>query len=95
MSTFRTTALLGALLASSALVQAAPGLGSNPALEPGDATRAWLHEQRNNTQAAPNKGMLGSASALAYQRYLDSYKYRIPDHYFTNSDLFKPGGGSK
>ncbi|EDT38143.1 conserved hypothetical protein [Burkholderia ambifaria MEX-5] len=43
------------------------------------STREWLALQRDNRAAAPTQPMLGDAASLVYQRYLDSFKNRIPD----------------
>lgn len=71
------------------------------ASEVGHATRAWLDLQRENTAAAPALPTLGAEASLAYERYMDSFKTRIPatfaspieakDILFSN---YKNGGGS-
>lgn len=55
----------------------------------GDSTRALLSAQRSGRQAGPELPMLGAASVLAYQRYLDSYKTKIPENF--SSVLSKSG----
>ncbi len=47
----------------------------------GDATRAWLELQRSSRAAAPALPTLGAQASLAYQRYLDSFKTKIPAMY--------------
>jgi hypothetical protein len=47
----------------------------------GDATRAWLELQRGGQAAAPALPTLGAQAGLAYQRYLDSFKTKIPATY--------------
>ncbi|WP_246174045.1 DUF3613 domain-containing protein [Paraburkholderia hayleyella] len=46
--------------------------------EAGYAARAWLTLQSSNAAAAPALPMLGAEAGLAYQRYLDSFKTKIP-----------------
>lgn len=43
------------------------------------STREWLALQRDNRAAAPTQPMLGDVASLVYQRYLDSFKNKIPD----------------
>ncbi|CAE6738948.1 hypothetical protein R69619_02383 [Paraburkholderia nemoris] len=51
------------------------------ASEVGHSTRAWLDLQSSNTQAAPALPMLGAEAGLAYRRYMESFKSKIPDLY--------------
>ena len=44
----------------------------------GSSTRNLLDLQRSGQQAGPELPMLGAASVLSYQRYLDSHKHPIP-----------------
>ncbi|WP_345813784.1 DUF3613 domain-containing protein [Paraburkholderia sp. PREW-6R] len=91
---------LGLAAANGALAQSDPG--ARPALQPavqpaprpaevGHATRAWLDLQSSNSEAAPALPMLGAEAGLAYHRYLESFKSRIPDLY--ESALSTNGGG--
>jgi hypothetical protein len=59
--------------------------------EVGHATVAWLDLQRSNAQAAPPQPMLGEEAGLAYRRYMESFKSRIPDLY--GSALVQGSGG--
>ncbi|MFM0501710.1 DUF3613 domain-containing protein [Paraburkholderia caffeinilytica] len=59
--------------------------------EVGHSTRAWLDLQSSNTEAAPSVPMLGAEAGLAYRRYMESFKSRIPDLY--GSALNSNGGG--
>ncbi|KWF76755.1 hypothetical protein WL93_27240 [Burkholderia diffusa] len=43
------------------------------------STKAWLSMQRDNRAAAPAQPMLGDVASLVYQRYLDSFKHKIPE----------------
>lgn len=70
-------AMLLALLGAAA---AAHGQESPPrASEIGHATETWLALQRDNRAAGPDLPMLGEAASLAYRRYLDSFKNKIPE----------------
>jgi hypothetical protein len=64
--------------AAAACAQTPAGESEARASEVGHATRAWLDLQRSNTAAAPAMPMLGAEAGLAYQRYLDSFKNKIP-----------------
>ncbi|MGS0894099.1 DUF3613 domain-containing protein [Burkholderia stagnalis] len=68
-----------ALLALLGAAAAAHGQTSTrTASEIGPATDAWLALQRDNRAAGPDVPMLGDAASLTYQRYLDSFKNKIP-----------------
>ncbi|WP_176051258.1 DUF3613 domain-containing protein [Burkholderia sp. BCC1644] len=43
------------------------------------STRDWLAMQRDNRAAAPTQPLLGDVASLVYQRYLDSFKNKIPN----------------
>jgi hypothetical protein len=59
--------------------------------EVGHATAAWLDLQRSNSQAAPEQPMLGEEAGLAYQRYMGSFKSKIPETY---GSALNQGSGS-
>ena len=61
--------------------------------EVGHSTSAWLELQRSNTQAAAPQPMLGEEAGLAYRRYMQSFKSRIPDLY--GSALNQGSGGGQ
>lgn len=44
----------------------------------GEATNTWLNLQRSNTAAAPALPTPGAQATLAYERYMDSFRTRIP-----------------
>ncbi|MBN3766769.1 DUF3613 domain-containing protein [Burkholderia sp. Ac-20365] len=48
------------------------------ASEVGHSTLNWLELQRSGEQAAPPLAMLGDEAGLAYQRYMESFKAKIP-----------------
>jgi hypothetical protein len=62
----------------------APSDGPPARREVGDATRALLRLQAAGTYAAPARPMLGDQAGLAYQRYLESFKYPIPERFDVN-----------
>lgn len=86
MSTIRTRAMATALAmgslagAHSAWAQTE----AESAMAIGASTRNLLDMQRSGRQAGPELPMLGSASVLAYQRYLQAKKYPVPE-YFSES----------
>ncbi|MDN7678988.1 DUF3613 domain-containing protein [Burkholderia cenocepacia] len=56
------------------------------------SAREWLAMQRDNRAAVPTQPVLGDVASLVYQRYLDSFKNKIPDT--MNSQLGSAGGMS-
>ncbi|MFM0015654.1 DUF3613 domain-containing protein [Paraburkholderia sediminicola] len=64
------------------------------ASEVGHSTRAWLDLQSSNTEAAPALPMLGAEAGLAYRRYMESFKSKIPDLYGSALNTGSGGGGS-
>ncbi len=88
MSLLRTIAA-ALVTASVAFNAAAQSPGQSRSLDVGTSTRSLLELQRSGQQAGPELPMLGAASALSYQRYLDSHKHPIPAA-FTST----VGGGS-
>ncbi len=47
--------------------------------------------QRDNRAAAPTQPMLGDVASLVYQRYLDSFKNKIPNS--MSSQIGSTSGG--
>ncbi|MBU9375419.1 DUF3613 domain-containing protein [Burkholderia multivorans] len=45
----------------------------------GRSTTEWLSMQRDNRAAAPTQPLLGDVASLVYQRYLESFKHKIPE----------------
>ncbi|MFM0648735.1 DUF3613 domain-containing protein [Paraburkholderia bryophila] len=64
------------------------------ASEVGHSTRTWLDLQSSNAQAAPALPMLGAEAGLAYRRYMESFKSKIPDLYGSMLNTTGGGGGS-
>ncbi|WP_175030094.1 DUF3613 domain-containing protein [Burkholderia lata] len=58
----------------------------------GRSTKDWLAMQRDNRAAAPAQPVFGDVASLAYQRYLDSFKNKIPES--LSSQLGGAGGTS-
>ena len=56
------------------------------------SAKEWLAMQRGNRAAAPTQPVLGDVASLVYQRYLDSFKNKIPDT--MNSQLGAANGMS-
>ena len=57
----------------------APAIASRShASDIGEATNAWLNLQRSNAAAAPALPTPGAQATLAYERYMDSFRTRIP-----------------
>ncbi|PMS29832.1 DUF3613 domain-containing protein [Paraburkholderia rhynchosiae] len=61
--------------------------------EVGHSTSAWLDLQRSNAQAAPVQPMPGEEAGLAYRRYMQSFRSKIPDLY--GSALSQGSGGGQ
>ncbi|WP_017776571.1 DUF3613 domain-containing protein [Paraburkholderia kururiensis] len=62
------------------------------ASEIGHAAAAWLALQRSNAAAAPAQPTLGAEATLAYQRYLESFKSKIPERF--DSSMGQGGNGA-
>ncbi|CAB3760589.1 DUF3613 domain-containing protein [Paraburkholderia humisilvae] len=56
------------------------------ASEVGHATLSWLDLQRSGREAAPAQTMLGAEATLAYQRYLESFRTKIPASFGSSID---------
>jgi hypothetical protein len=63
------------------------------ASEVGDATSAWLELQRSNKASAPALPTLGAEAGLAYDRYLDSFKTKIPASFASPIETRGPSFG--
>ncbi|WP_240327424.1 MULTISPECIES: DUF3613 domain-containing protein [Burkholderia] len=82
-------AVLGALACMVAGSASAYGQVTSSASDVDRSTREWLALQRDNRAAAPTQPVLGDVASLIYQRYLDSFKNKIP-----NSMSSQIGSGS-
>ncbi|AOY95285.1 hypothetical protein BKK79_26270 [Cupriavidus sp. USMAA2-4] len=61
---------------------APPELTGRPALRPiGENTRYVLEVQRSGAEAGPLLPMRGEQAALGYLRYMQSFRYQIPEFY--------------
>lgn len=47
----------------------------------GQSARSWLELQRTNASAAPALPMPGAQATLAYERYMDSFRTKIPESF--------------
>ncbi len=86
--TFSVAVLLACLALSAGAAEPQPSL--RPAAV-GDSTRSLLELQISGRQAGPELPMLGAASVLSYQRYLESHKTAIPENF---SSVLSRGSGS-
>jgi hypothetical protein len=57
----------------------------------GETTRAWFDLQRTNSAAAPALPTPGAQATLAYERYLNSFRTKIPASY---GSTLSGGGGA-
>ncbi|AFQ48325.1 DUF3613 domain-containing protein [Burkholderia cepacia] len=88
-------AVLGAIacMALGSVAAYAQQQGTAPvASDVGRSTRDWLTMQGENRAAAPTQPVLGDVASLVYQRYLDSFKNKIPESMSTQ--LGSSGGMS-
>ncbi|PPF06835.1 DUF3613 domain-containing protein [Burkholderia pseudomallei] len=74
-----------------ALCAAALALAS--ASEIGHATQAWFALQASNREAAPAQPMIGEAASLAYARYIESFRTKIPAFYGSAAGMSGMSGG--
>jgi hypothetical protein len=85
-------------LGAPAVAFAQTGEATQPvvrASEVGHSSRAWIDLQSSNRQAAPALPTLGAEAGLAYRRYLESFKSKIPDLYSsTLGGSGNSGGGA-
>ena len=66
-----------------------------PALrEIGADTRAILAIQRDGTQAGPMLPMHGEQAALGYERYLNSFRFALPEFYTGQANASTTRAGS-
>ncbi|KVD51033.1 hypothetical protein WS89_08610 [Burkholderia sp. MSMB1072] len=79
-------------MAASPVVASAQNVDGPHASDVERSAREWLAMQRDNRAAAPTQPVLGDVASLVYQRYLDSFKNKIPDT--MNSQLGSAGGMS-
>jgi hypothetical protein len=64
------------------------------ASEIGEATRAWLALQRSNAAAAPALPTPGAEATLAYERYMNSFRTRIPASFGSTLSVRNDGNGA-
>ncbi|WP_175849572.1 DUF3613 domain-containing protein [Burkholderia cepacia] len=67
--------VLTVVVSASAFAQ---GIAVSHASDIDHSTREWLAMQRDNRAAGPTQPVLGDVASLVYQRYLDSFKNKIP-----------------
>ncbi|MBU9552227.1 DUF3613 domain-containing protein [Burkholderia multivorans] len=61
----------------------------------GRSTTEWLSMQRDNRAAAPTQPVLGDVASLVYQRYLESFKHKIPESMGTQVGAAGMSGGGQ
>jgi hypothetical protein len=65
-------------------------------LQVGDATGNLLRAQREGSVASPTpRPLAGDVASLSYQRYLDSFKYAIPEKFSTTVQRSGSSGSSR
>lgn len=65
------------------------------ATDVGRSTTEWLSMQRDNRAAAPTQPLLGDVASLVYQRYLESFKHKIPESMGTQVGAAGMSGGGQ
>ncbi|GLU34862.1 DUF3613 domain-containing protein [Trinickia caryophylli] len=81
------TACAALLACGTAAARAqAPESGGRHAGQIGAATRAWLELQRGGRAAATPEPMLGEEAGLAYERYMKSFRTKIPSRFGSTLD---------
>ncbi|WP_028080297.1 DUF3613 domain-containing protein [Solimonas soli] len=85
------------MLIGAMLLAAAPAYAGETQAAPlprlGADTQAWLALQTDPAaQAADVRPVPGEVAERVYQRYVDSFKFPIPEHF--QRDSFVQGGGS-
>ncbi|WP_439686997.1 DUF3613 domain-containing protein [Cupriavidus oxalaticus] len=79
--------------------EASPGVIGMPAEPPaareiGADTRAILAVQREGTQAGPLLPMHGEQAALGYERYMNSFRFALPEFYTGQANASTARAGS-
>ncbi len=84
---------------AGAIAWAAAGAGAAraqaTASDVGRSTTEWLSMQRDNRAAAPTQPVLGDVASLVYQRYLESFKHKIPESMGTQVGAAGMSGGGQ
>ncbi|MBU9629010.1 DUF3613 domain-containing protein [Burkholderia multivorans] len=84
---------------AGAIAWAAAGAGvacaQATASDVGRSTTEWLSMQRDNRAAAPTQPVLGDVASLVYQRYLESFKHKIPESMGTQVGAAGMSGGGQ
>ena len=91
MSHKSITAALPLLLLFSANAATAD---SQPGRSIGVETRSWLELQSSGTAASKNRQTVsGPVADAIYERYVESFKYPIPEYYKSSQSGSMSGGG--
>lgn len=84
---------LGLFACAPLLASAQTETAAEPLPRLGGDTRAWLALQTDpSAQAADVRAVPGEVAEQVYQRYINSFKYPIPETF--KRDSFVEGGGS-
>lgn len=85
----------GLLAATPMLASAQAPTAADPLPRLGGDTRAWLELQTNPAaQATDVRAVPGEVAEQVYQRYINSFKYPIPET-FKRDSFVESGGGGK
>lgn len=88
-------ALAGAIAWTAAGAGVARAQATASASDVGRSTTEWLSMQRDNRAAAPTQPLLGDVASLVYQRYLESFKHKIPESMGTQVGAAGMSGGGQ
>ncbi|HDR8909825.1 TPA: DUF3613 domain-containing protein [Burkholderia multivorans] len=88
-------ALAGAIAWAAAGAGVARAQATATASDVGRSTTEWLSMQRDNRAAAPTQPLLGDVASLVYQRYLESFKHKIPESMGTQVGAAGMSGGGQ
>ena len=83
---FAVVLAFGAIGTAGAQEVASAASPAPRASEIGHATLAWLDLQRSGRAAAPAQPTLGVEASLAYQRYMESFRTKIPASFTSSID---------
>ncbi|EEH27563.1 conserved hypothetical protein [Burkholderia pseudomallei Pakistan 9] len=89
----RPRSRLALACAAGAARAQSPQRDAPSASEIGHATQTWFALQASNREAAPAQPMIGEAASLAYARYIESFRTKIPAFYGSAAGMSGGGGG--
>jgi hypothetical protein len=87
---------LGLFVCAPLLASAQAGGTENPLPQLGGDTRAWLALQTDPAAQTPDvRAVPGEVAEQVYQRYINSFKYPIPETFKRESFVESGGGGGQ